>query len=328
MPIDLNRILFEPANQARSADTQNAGEESLPPHLRPFGRRECVLYACTVLAWSASWYALKVNMSTGIPAPVSITWRFVIAALAMGLWAQLSGQSLRFPASRHWQFAALGVFLFSTNFILFYVASLYVVSGLLAVVFSLASIINLTLATLRGERSPGVRWLGAACGVAGIAMLYSQELSNNAHVLTGLALCIGGTLCFCVGNLVSQALQGERIPVLAASAWGMAWGALWSAVLSVAFGYDFRVDTSASYVLSMIFLILVSTLLAFWAYLNLIGRIGAGRAAYATVMFPIGALLVSTVMEDWTWTPVALSGVTLALLGNVLVLRRGAKPQG
>jgi len=267
-------------------------------------------------------------MSTGIPAPVSTTWRFVIAAFCMFVWARLSGAPLVFPLRRQQQFAALGVLLFSTNFILFYVASQYVVSGLLAVVFSLASIINLAIAALRGESSPGSRWFGAALGVAGIALLYSKELESGVTATTGLALCVGGTLCFCFGNLVSQALQREQIPVLSASAWGMSWGALWSACLAGAFGYAFEFDVSIEYIGSLVFLVFIATLLAFWAYLNLIGRIGAGRAAYATVMFPIGALLLSTIVENWQWSAEAVGGVALALIGNVLVLRGGvsAKP--
>jgi len=197
-----------------------------------FGRHELGLYAATVAAWSLSWYALSINMATGIPAPVSTTWRFGMAS---------------------------------------------------AIMFVLASIVNLGIAAVRGDRAGPRRWFGATLGVCGVAMLYGRELLGDASALVGLAFCVSGTLSFCLGNLVSQSLQGQSVPVLSASAWGMLYGMVWSAVLVVAFGYEFQFDWSFSYVGSMIFLVLVSTILAFWAYLNLIGRIGAGRAAYATV---------------------------------------------
>jgi drug/metabolite transporter (DMT)-like permease len=69
--------------------------------------------------------------------------------------------------------------------------------------------------------------------------------------------------------------------------------------------------------------------MAFGAYLTLLGRIGADRAAYATVLFPLVALAISTVVEDYAWTPTALIGVALVLAGNLLVLlggRRAAPP--
>ena len=59
------------------------------------------------------------------------------------------------------------------------------------------------------------------------------------------------------------------------------------------------------------------------AYLTLVGRIGADRAAYATVLFPLVALIISSVFEGFVWTPLALTGVALVLLGNVLVVGRG-----
>lgn len=286
-------------------------------------RHDIVLYALTVFAWSFSWYALKVNMAGGIPAAVSITWRFGIAAAIMFAWVSLSGGRLRFSAREHIAFAGLGVLLFSSNFILFYQASLLVVSALLAVVFSLASVINLVLGTLRGDFAGPRRWFGALLGGIGIVLLYWPELQLGSAAVGGLALCIAGTLSFCCGNLISQSLQKRSIPVLSASAWGMAYGTLWSSFVATVSGNEFAFDRTVDYIASLIWLIVVSTILAFWAYLSLIGRIGAARASYATVMFPIFALLLSTVMEGYRWSFLSILGVALALTGNLFVLRGG-----
>ena len=51
-------------------------------------------------------------------------------------------------------------------------------------------------------------------------------------------------------------------------------------------------------------------------------RIGADRAAYAMVLFPVIALVLSTIFEGMTWQPAQLAGVALVLLGNTLVLLR------
>lgn len=290
---------------------------------RPFTPHDALLYAVTVLSWSASWYALKVNADTFVDPSVSVVWRFAMAAAIMMVWVAAAGGRLRFPLRAHGGFAALGVLMFSTNFILFYNASALVVSGLLAVVFSLASIINLVLNALRGDVAGARRWFGAALGVAGIGLLYWPELRDGPGGWLGLALCVAGTLSFCLGNIVSQVTQGAGVPVLSASAWGMVYGCAWAAVLALAGGEAFTFDPRAPYIASLLFLTLVSTVLAFWAYLGLVGRLGAGRAAYATVMFPIFALMISTAVEGYAWTPLALGGVALALTGNLFVLRGG-----
>jgi drug/metabolite transporter (DMT)-like permease len=64
--------------------------------------------------------------------------------------------------------------------------------------------------------------------------------------------------------------------------------------------------------------------LAFGCYLTLLARIGADRAAYTAVVFPLVALIISTILEDYVWTTTALIGVALILGGNVLAVARPA----
>ena len=64
-------------------------------------------------------------------------------------------------------------------------------------------------------------------------------------------------------------------------------------------------------------------------HLTLLRRIETERAAYATVLFPIVALTLSTMFEGYQWTAAVFIGVILTLLGNVFVLMqpRAAKMQ-
>ena len=66
-----------------------------------------------------------------------------------------------------------------------------------------------------------------------------------------------------------------------------------------------------------------ATVIGFWSYLTLVGRIGPERAAYATVLFPIIALALSTWFEDFEWTALAAGGVVLVLIGNAAILTKG-----
>ena len=73
--------------------------------------------------------------------------------------------------------------------------------------------------------------------------------------------------------------------------------------------------------------------MAFGFYLTLLARIGADRAAYAAVVFPIVALIISTFLEGFVWTVPALVGVALIVGGNILavanpkrVLRKEIQP--
>src|SRR5829696_4958807 len=260
------------------------------------------LYAVTVFVWGTSWIALKAQLGEVSP-EVSTLWRFLLAAPLMWLWAAARGDTLAYPAADHRRFAAAGALMFSSNFVLFLYGGQYLPSGLLAVVFSLVSILNLLL---------GAAFLGQPI-VPRVAV---------GGALVGLAFCLAGTLSFCAGNLVSTAIQRRGVPLLAATAWGMTYGVAALAAIVLVRGQPVIVEWTPRYLGATLYLALFASVVAFASYLTLLRRIGAARAGYATVLFPIVALAVSTLVEGYRWTLAAILGAALALAANVLVLRR------
>ncbi len=295
---------------------------------RPFDATDLSLYGLTIVAWSVSWYAIALQIGT-VSNEVNLVWRFAIATVLMFGWVAWSGRRMRFALTEHLRFAALGVLLFSSNFLFFYYGAFYLVSGLLSVVFSLASVINLMLAAIVMGQRPSPRILaGGLLGFGGIALMFWPEIARqdvSGAALIGLGLCVCGTLSFCLGNLVSAAAQRKGIPLVSMNAWGMLYGTAWAGFLALILGRDFIIDPTATYLGSLVFLAVVSTVVAFAAYLTLLGRIGAARAGYATVVFPIFALVVSTFLEDYRWSVFALAGLVLVAAGNVIVIR-GTRP--
>jgi drug/metabolite transporter (DMT)-like permease len=127
--------------------------------------------------------------------------------------------------------------------------------------------------------------------------------------------------------MMSTVVQRRGVPLLSANAWAMTYGCGVLLVLNLVRGNEFIIEPSLKYIGSLLYLSVGASVLAFMSYLTLLRRLGAARAGYATVLFPIVALAVSTLLEGYAWTPLAVMGVVLALTGNVLVLRRpAAKP--
>ena len=167
--------------------------------------------------------------------------------------------------------------------------------------------------------------LGATVGIAGIAAIFWSEVSgvgDNADTWRGLWMCLLATYFASIGNIVSARNQKNDIPVIQTNAWGMTYGALIMAVYALFSGVPFNYDPAPAYSLSLIYLAVFGSILAFGSYLTLIGRIGADKAAYAAVLFPVIALGLSTLFEDYQWTLRALFGFVLVLLGNYIVLSR------
>ena len=143
----------------------------------------------------------------------------------------------------------------------------------------------------------------------------------------GLALALAGTYCFSLGNLLSGALQRRGQTPLQTNAWAMAFGATITALGALALGQPPRLDLSPTYLLAWLYLAVPGSVIGFTAYLTLGGRLGAERAAYCTVLFPVVALNVSAWVEGYHWTPAGLAGLLLVALGNVVVFWRGALPR-
>lgn len=292
---------------------------------RGFAPLDYALYAIAVLVWGLSWIALHYQVGEIAP-EVSIVWRFAIAAPLMLAFAAWRGERLVFGLPDHVHFAALGAAIFSTNYALFYYAGLTIASGLLSIVFSLAAIGNVVLGNLIfGTRIESRVLVGAAFGVLGVALMFYPELGGlrlEGGVLLGLALSLGGTLCFCLGNMLSLAAQRKGLPVFATIGWGMAYGVVVMALVALLRGERFAVEWSATYLGGLVYLSVLGSVVAFGVYFTLLGRIGAARAGYSTVMYPVIALIASTFAENYRWSVLAVAGLAAVLVGNLLVLRK------
>jgi|WetSurMetagenome_2_1015567.scaffolds.fasta_scaffold02436_1 drug/metabolite transporter (DMT)-like permease len=282
------------------------------------------LYAAVIGAWGFSWIAM--HYQVGVVAPeVSVVWRFLLAAPLMFALAWARGDRLRFGPRDHLALLGLGIALFCTNFALFYYGAQWIASGLLAVIFSLASVVNVWLGVLAlGAPVDRRVALGGALGGGGVAAMFAPQFLGtrfDPQVLLGLALCLGGTLAFCIGNMISARLQQRNLPVVAGSAWAMLYGAATLATVAALRGQAFTIEPTFSYLAGLLYLALIASVVAFACYLTLLGRVGADRAAYVTVMLPVVALAVSTVLEGYRWTLPAGVGLAAVLAGNLLVLR-------
>ena len=282
---------------------------------------EFLLYVAVIFGWSTSWYPQSLQL--GVVAPeVSLVWRFSIAGLMMLGICALRRINLRFGQAEHARFLMLGMALFSTNFALFYNASLYAASGLLAVMLSMSSLINVGLAAALNRRLPPLMQLGAALtGLAGLALVFLPEFRASSTVLTSMAFGFAGTVSFCIGNMLSSASQGRGIHVLASTSWGMIYGTGFMVLVALVRGHGFIIDPTVTYLGSLAWLIVISSVMTFACYLSLIGRIGPGRAAYATVVFPIFALLISARYEGYEWGLLSLAGMGLVIIGNLMMIR-------
>ena len=287
------------------------------------------LYLTSIPIWGSTWIAITFQYGKVAP-EVSVAYRFALAALLLAGWSLLRGLRLRFRAREHGWIALQGALMFGINYVCVYVAEQRIPSGLMAVLFSLLTILNLFGARL--FFATPLAWkamAGALLGVAGVAIIFLPGATalQGPGVRTGLALALVGVVAASLSNLVSQRNQAHGIPVVQGNALGMAYGAAFVAAWCLLAGRPFTFDASPRYLGSLAFLAVFGSILAFGAYLTLVGRIGSGRAGYAMVAVPIVALALSTGFEGLRWEWRLALGAALCLGGNVLVLPRAPARQ-
>jgi drug/metabolite transporter (DMT)-like permease len=279
------------------------------------------LYLLTVLIWGSTWIAIKWQLGV-VPAPVSIAFRFWIAAAVLLLLLVVLRKPVR-PPRRAWRYlVAQGFALFCCNFLCFYYASQWVPSGLVAVVFSTAPLWNSINGRLFLGRAlqPQVIF-GALLGLAGIAMLFLPQMQGHwedGGMLRGLALAVLGTLFFSTGNLLSSRMQSFGLTPWLTNTWAMFFGAAILTVIAIVLGMPFAIEPTTRYVGALLYLAIPGSVIGFTAYLLLVGRMGPERAAYCTVLFPVVALTISTLFEGYRWSALAFAGLACVLAGNLL----------
>ncbi|MEH6456838.1 MAG: EamA family transporter, partial [Cocleimonas sp.] len=100
-----------------------------------------LLYIAIVLIWGTTWIAIKFQVGT-VPIENSIFYRFLAASIVMFLFLIVSKRLHRLSLIDHLFCLLQGACLFCFNFYFFYIASVHLESGLLSVIFSIATIFN------------------------------------------------------------------------------------------------------------------------------------------------------------------------------------------
>jgi drug/metabolite transporter (DMT)-like permease len=282
-----------------------------------------LLYAAVVLIWGSTWAAIPFQLGT-VAEEVSVGYRFGLAALALYGYALARRRPLRLPAAACPLVFLQGALLFCINYFFVYYGTAYLTSGVVAVLFSSILILNAIFERLFFGRTIDARfWLAAFVGIGGIALIFSTEiaeLSLDDRSVRGGMLVLCGTVIASLGNMAAVSNTKRGLPVSAVNAHAMAFAAVLALLIALGLGKQLAFSLRTDYVLSLLYLALFGSAIAFGCYLALLKLIGAARASYSSVLFPVVALLISTAFEGYRWTIPAAIGMLLTFAGNWLIL--------
>jgi drug/metabolite transporter (DMT)-like permease len=276
--------------------------------------------------WSTTWFAITFQLGS-VPPEISVFYRFFLAALLLFAGCRLRSLDLRIPAREHFWLVLFGLLTFSVGYILVYRAESHLASGLVAVGYSASPLLGmLGMRLFFGTPMTGRMWLASALGIAGVVLVFLPEilrLGESRDAVRGIAFTAAAVLTSSLGGMVAQRNQHAQLPVWQSMAWGMLYGSALCLAIALVSGKRFAFEATAPYVLSLLYLTVLGSILAFAAWLLLLQRIGVARAGYIGVMVPVLALFISAALEGFRFHALTWAGITASVVGNVLVLRKG-----
>ncbi|PZU50609.1 MAG: EamA family transporter [Sphingomonas sp.] len=282
-------------------------------------------FAAVTLIWGTTWIVIKYQLGTVSPS-WSISYRFLTGGLSLLAWCAFARMPLIPPRHAFPFLALVGLFQFVLNFNFVYRSELYIPSGIPAVAFALLMVPNALLAWLFLKRPVSRRFmLGSALGIAGVGLLFAQQLSlpgNRAETALGLSLVAAAVLSASIANVMQASPKALSFPPITGLAWSMLIGTAVNALFALLVAGPPQFDPAPVYWLGFLYLGVFASAVAFAIYFDLIRRMGPAEAAWTSVLIPILAMAISTVLEGYRWTAMAAVGVAVTLTGMVVALRQ------
>ena len=300
--------------------------ETAPAVPPPQSTRAAILipFAIVTLIWGSTWLVIRDQIAV-VPPSWSVSYRFLVAAVAMALYAVFRGDSFRLDA-RGWMFAAAtGLAQFCLNFNFVYRAEQFITSGLVAVVFALLLIPNAALARIfLGQRLGRQLVIGSSVAMAGVALLFLHEARSDPNgpgaSIAGIGFTLLGIGSASIANVMQATKTAKRYPMGSMLAVAMLIGAVIDGALAWWLTGPPVFEARAGYVLGIVYLGVFASAIAFPLYFTVLRVIGPAKAAYSSVIVPVIAMLLSTLFEGYRWSALAAGGAALTGVGLVIAL--------
>lgn len=279
-------------------------------------------YMGVIAIWSTTPLAIKLSNDSLAPL-ASISLR-IAAALCLALIVGLLLRGSKLLHARNWKIylmASIGIF---PNMSLVYLASQYIPSGLIAILFGLLPFFNGIVAIpLLGESFLSASRVAALLlSITGLAVVFGDQLHSNDDAHIGIALMLASNLLFSCSSLgLKRLTQHGGIDAIEQTVGSMAF-ALPGLLLSwwLVDG-NTALSFSVTSFWSLLYLAVFGSLIGFLAYFYILKHMDVAAISVIPLMTPVIAVILGAVIAG---EQVSLS----TLLGGGLIVLALALYQG
>ena len=273
--------------------------------------------------WGSTWLFIKLGLED-LPPITFAGIRFVIACAI--LFFLIRARATRLPDNRRdwWLLASTGVLSFSLNYGLVFWGEQYISSGLAAVLQSTLPAFGLVFAHLHlpGERMTWSKIFGVVLGVLGVAVVFSNQLAiAGGKALAGSIALVLSAMFAAYSNVLVKA-HGRKLEPTILAAGQMFFGLIPLLLIGVLLeGNPLRFRWTAMAVLSLLYLAVVGSVIAFVLYYWLVRHVDVTKTMLISLFTPVVAVVLGMVVlgEDLSWRTVA--GGVMIMAGVRFVTR-------
>ena len=277
-------------------------------------RRHLLMLLVLAAIWGSSFMFIEIALRDLAPSTLILA-RMLSGAVALAVYVVLAGHDLGAMRPYVWPLALLGAGNTAVPFFLIAWGQQYIDSGLASIFNASAPLFTALFAIGydRSQRSTGMRLVGIVVGFAGVVLLVGFELAGGERAVLGGLAVVAAAACYGLGGLYA----GRRFAGLPPSL--VAYGALlWSSLLVAPFGIA-QADTPGwEAILSVVYLGVIATGIAYLLYFGLIAGAGASKAVLVTYLVPAMAIAYGAVFLEEAVTAVVVAGLALVLAGVAL----------
>lgn len=290
--------------------------------------RVAVAFAIVYVVWGSTYLAIRFAVETLPPFMMAGT-RFLVAGSALFLWARVRGAPR--PAAGEWKVAAVAgaLLLFGGNGAVVW-AEQRVHSGITALLVATLPVWMVLLDWWRqgGERPTGRVFLGLGLGLAGLALLvgpasFAPGGGEGVH-LGGAAALVGGSVSWAAGSIWLRQAPRARHPQLSNGMQMLAGGAalaLTGLLAGEAARFDLAEGSARSW-LSLAYLVVFGSIIAFSAYTYLLRVSTPARVSTYAYVNPVVAVLLGWAFANEPITARTLVAAAVILAGVAILTRR------
>lgn len=275
--------------------------------------RWILITAIAPIAWGSTYYVTRHFLPDDDP-----LWGAALRALPAGLILLLIARRLP-RGSWWWRSLVLGTLNVGGFFVLIYIVSQRLPSGIASTVMATSAAALMLLAwPLLRERPTGLSILGAAIGLIGVALLLFEGglTVDGWGVLASLTAMTMSSFGF-----ILTKRWGAEVPIIDQTSWQLVAGGL--VVLPFALvleGAPPPMDAPA--IAAFGYVAVVATALAFLAWFTGLRHLPAGTVGLVGLLNPVTGVLLGTLLANEAFGLREAIGTALVLVGVVLGQRR------